>query len=273
MLVQLYDRVGIGGLEVQINSVGGPGDRPRFREALIAHLRPAAPDLCGDCKRRLELNPLRVLDCKIDGGHELVESAPSILDHLSEESRAHFDGVRAQLDAVGVDAQINPRLVRGLDYYTGTVYEIISHSNKLGSQATLVGGGRYDGLIESLGGPAIPAVGFAIGVERNVLCMPGEPGEFARPPEVFIAALGDAARTRVAALAHQLRGDGLYVELEHRTVGLKAQLKRADKAGARFVAIIGDNELADEVANLRDMAASTERRVPLAELGAAIRPD
>jgi histidyl-tRNA synthetase len=273
MLVQLYGKVGIGGLEVLVNSVGGPEDRPRYREALIAHFEPARESLCDDCKRRLELNPLRVLDCKIDGPKEIAIGAPSILDHLSDESRAHFDAVLANLAAAGVEPVVDPRLVRGLDYYTGTVFEIVSHSNNLGSQATLVGGGRYNGLVESLGGPPTPAVGFALGVERNVLCVAGEPESFSRAPDLFIAALGDQARARVTAIAHKLRGDGLYVEVEHRTVGLKGQLKRANKINARFVAVIGDTELAEGVANLKNMDARTESRVALADLGAAIRPD
>lgn len=273
MLVQLYGKVDIGGLEVQINSVGGPEDRPRFLAALVEHLRPAAESLCADCKRRLDKNPLRVLDCKIDGDKDVVRAAPSILDFLSDESTAHFEAVQANLADAGVEAVVNPRMVRGLDYYTATVFEIISHSNNLGAQATLVAGGRYDGLVESLGGPPTPAVGFAIGVERNVMCMPGEPASFDRVPDLFIAALGDAARARATTLAYQLRGDGIYVELEHRPVGLKGQLKRANKINARYVAVIGDNELADNAANLKDMAASTEIRVALDDLAAAVRPD
>ena len=274
MLVQLYQRLEIGGLEVQINSVGGPGDRPRFREALLAHLRPAASSLCDDCQRRLEVNPLRVLDCKIDGDSDIVRSAPSILDHLSDDSRAHFEAVRAHLAAAGVDAVVNPQLVRGLDYYTATVFEIVSHSNNLGSQATVVAGGRYDSLVETLGGAATPAVGFAIGVERNVMCMPGEPADFDRVPDLFIAALGDPARARGTALAYELRGGGFYVELEHRAVGLKAQLKRANKIGARFVAVIGDAELEAGVVNLKDMARHSETRIAIGDVAAAIaRPD
>lgn len=274
MLVQLYDRIGIGGIEVQINSVGGPEDRPRFREALLAHLRPAAASLCDDCQRRLEVNPLRVLDCKIDGASDVVKTAPSILDHLSDDSRAHFEAAQARLADAGVEFAVNPRLVRGLDYYTATVFEIISRSDNLGAQATLVAGGRYDGLVETLGGAATPAVGFAIGVERNVLCMPGEPADHDRRPDLFIAALGDPARARATALAYQLRGAGFYVELEHRDVGLKAQLKRANKIDARFVAVIGDTELAAGVVNLKDMAAHSEEPVAFDAIAAAItRPD
>jgi histidyl-tRNA synthetase len=266
MLIQLYERLGIGGLEVEINSVGRAEDRAAYRAALLEHLRPHAGELCGDCQRRLEKNPLRVLDCKIDGGGPLIEEAPSILEYLAAGSRAHFDAVQAILAELSVPYRVAPRMVRGLDYYTATVFEIISHSNNLGAQATLVAGGRYDGLVEMLGGPPTPAVGFAAGIERNVLCMAGDADEYERHPTLFLAPLGEEARRRAASLARELRGAGVHVELEHREVGAKAQLKRADKVGAAYVAVIGSDELATGAVDLKRMADGATEKVAFADL-------
>jgi histidyl-tRNA synthetase len=266
MLYGLYTALGVPGLTVQINNVGGEADRPAYRAALVDFLGPKTAALCGDCQRRLDRNPLRVLDCKVVTCREIVAGAPSVLDHLGETSRSHFAGLRACLEAMGVPYEVNHRLVRGLDYYTGTVFEIVSSSAELGSQSTVVAGGRYDALVAALGGPETPAVGFAIGIERSVMCLPGAPESYDRAPDVFFATRGDAARGRALALATELRAAGLYAEVEHRAVGLKAQLKRANRLGARFVAVIGDEELAAGEVTLRDMTASAERRVSHAEL-------
>jgi histidyl-tRNA synthetase len=271
MLSELYRSLGLTGLKVCINSVGSGEDRPAYRAALLAYLRPRAAQLCADCVRRLETNPLRVLDCKTDGHGELVAGAPSVLEHLSATSRAHFDGVQQALGDLGVEFAVTPRLVRGLDYYTGTVFEILSPSDTLGTQSTIVAGGRYDGLVESLGGPATPAVGFALGVERAILTLAGEPASFLAKPDLFVAHIGDAARRRAIALAHQLRLAGFKVEVEHRAVGMKAQFKRADRAGARYSLALGDDEIASGRGKLKDMAARSEREVALADLAAALR--
>jgi histidyl-tRNA synthetase len=271
MLHALYGQLGVPGLEVLLNSVGGPDDRPAYRAALIAYLEPRAGELCADCKRRLHTNPLRILDCKEPGCKTVVAGAPSILDALGEASRAHFAAVQRLLGELGVPFRVEPRLVRGLDYYTGTVFEIVSTGDALGAQSTVAAGGRYDGLVASLGGPATPAFGFAIGEERAVLCMPGEAASFERPADLFIAAMGDAARTRALLVAHGLRGAGLAVEVEHREVGLKAQLKRADKLAARHVIVLGDAELASGQVVLRDMKTRGERPLAIDGLAAALR--
>lgn len=269
MLHQVYESLGIGGLDVVVNSVGGGDDRAAYGRALLEYLTPHAASLCGDCQRRLAQNPLRVLDCKTDGNSELLKEAPSVLDHLSAASLEHFDAVRVCLDDLGVPYRVDARMVRGLDYYTATVFEIISHSNNLGAQATLVGGGRYDGLVESLGGPATPAVGFALGVERNVMCMEGEAQEYVAKPDLFIMALSDAARKRAVVLAHELRGAGHYVEIEHRAIGRKGQFKRTDKLEPRFIATLDDDALASGQVSVRDRDKN-DRVVAIAELSAAI---
>jgi histidyl-tRNA synthetase len=271
MLHRLYADLGVPGLDVVINSVGGDADRPAYRAALVAYLEPRAASLCEDCRRRIGTNPLRVLDCKVEADRAVVAGAPSILDHLGADSRAHFHGVRRGLERLAVPFRVEPRLVRGLDYYTGTVFEILSSAGELGAQSTIVAGGRYDGLVASLGGPATPAFGFALGVERAMLSIPGDAGGYAPRPDLFIAAIGDAAREQALVIAHRLRGAGLHIDVEHRAIGVKAQMKRADKLGARLVAVLGDQELATGSVVLRDMAARDERAVAIDAIEAALR--
>ena len=270
MLHALYTQLGVTPLTILVNNVGRGDDRGRYRDALVGYFTPQVDALCADCKRRLQVNPLRILDCKVDGCKAIVARAPSILDYLGDEARAHFATVQATLTELGVPFVVEPRLVRGLDYYTGTVFELTTTAGNLGSQSTIVAGGRYDDMIGELGGPATPAIGFGIGVERTVLCMPGEPASYAPRIELFIAAMGPAARIKATALAHQLRTAGVTVEVEHREVGFKAQFRRADKLGARLSLALGESELATGAAKLKDMAARTETPVDLADLVAAV---
>jgi histidyl-tRNA synthetase len=272
MLVQLYSGLRVPALSTLVNSVGGAADRPRYRAALVAYLEPRASQLCADCQRRIATNPLRVLDCKLDAGSPVLAGAPSVLDHLTDASRARFDAACQTLTDLGVSYAIDPRLVRGLDYYTGLVFEIQSGAPQLGSQSALAGGGRYDELVESMGGPATPAVGFALGVERAILALADPAESFAPLPDLFLAAVDDAARRRALVLAHALREGGLRVELEHRSVGVKAQLKRADKLKARAAMVLGEEELASGRGKLRDMATGQEREVTLADLAAVLSP-
>jgi len=265
MLFDLYTALGISSPTVHVNTVGTEEDRPAYREALVSYFTAKKDALCGDCQRRLQKNPLRLLDCKVAACQPVIQAAPCILDHLGAESLEHFAQVKKHLEAFEVPFAVTPRLVRGLDYYTGTVFEITGHHPSLGAQSTLVGGGRYNGLIKSLGGPDTPAVGFALGVERNVMCLPEADDQLPRP-DVFIVTRGDAARTRAMPLARELRQSGLRVDLEHRSVGVKAQFKRADKLRARALVTIGDDELAQGTANLRPMDSREEEAVPMAEL-------
>jgi histidyl-tRNA synthetase len=254
MLIQLYGGLGVPSLSALVNSVGGSEDRPRYRAALLAYLEPRASELCPDCQRRLAI----------------LAGAPSVLDHLTDGSRARFDAACQALSDLGISFQIEPRLVRGLDYYTGLVFEIQSASPELGSQSALVGGGRYDELVAEMGGPPTPAVGFALGVERAILALPGSPESFLPRPDLFLAPLGEAARRRALVLAQSLRGAGLHVEVEHRAVGPKAQLKRADKLRTRTALVLGDAELASGRAKLRDMKAGSEREIALDDLAAEL---
>ena len=190
MLYRLFTELGMTDLEVVINSVGTAEDRPIYRKVLVDFLTPRASELCPDCQRRLVANPLRVLDCKVSTCKAIVGDAPLIIDHLGDASRCHFEGVKHHLAELSVPVVVNPRLVRGLDYYTGTVFEIMATASELGRQSTVVAGGRYDNLVESLGGPSTPAIGFSIGIERVVISLP-ESDDGARPPAVYIATHGD----------------------------------------------------------------------------------
>lgn len=271
MLHALYTQLGVTDLDVVVNSVGTGDDRQRYREALVAFLTPHRAELCEDCQRRMDTNPLRILDCKVPSCQLLVVDAPNILESLGPESRAHFDQVRRHLEGFEIPHRVDPRVVRGLDYYTATVFEILGGSGNLGTQSTLVGGGRYDNLIERLGGPPTPAMGFALGIERAILSLPGDPSEYVAAPLAYLASHGTAARERALAVAHRLRVAGLRIEVEHREVGLKAQFKRADKLGVRYVVTLGEDELASGEVKIRDMNRKQEIAVKLRDLESALK--
>jgi len=270
MLHTLFTGLGLSKVDAVVNNVGGPEDRPAYRAALVEYFTPYRAELCEDCQRRLDKNPLRILDCKVPRDQEIAAGAPSTLDYLGEASRRHFDGFIQALTSLGVPYRVDPRLVRGLDYYTGTLYELQATGGDLWTQNTLCGGGRYDRLVEELGGPHTPAVGFAMGVDRIMLALPGDPESFDPGTEVFLAAHGDAARLRCLVLAHQLRRDGWRAEIDHRPSSMKAQLKRADRLRAKAVVIIGDDELAQQTVVLRNMAAGEQTEIPQAELEPAL---
>ena len=254
--------------QFEINSLGCAKCRPAFRAALLDYGRAHYAELCDDCHERLERNPLRILDCKIDV--KLAAAAPKSLDFLCPECRKHFDTVVDLLGGAGVQFVINPQIVRGLDYYMRTAFEVTS--TNLGSQNAVVAGGRYDGLVEVLGGSAVPGIGFAIGMERMALALEAaqKPREGLR--RVALIALGEPAARRATQLARELRGLPLRVELLSTERSLKSQLKRADRIGANYAVIIGEDELARDAAQLRDLGASAQREVRLAELAAELYP-
>jgi histidyl-tRNA synthetase len=270
MVWKLLESIGIAKyLKLEISSLGDGKCRPQYKEKLVAYFTPQKEKLCEDCRRRLTTNPLRILDCKVKGCREVAEGAPKMLDNLCDECAAHFAEVRESLEAVDIPYVINPKIVRGLDYYTRTVFEITTE--ELGSQNAVAAGGRYDGLVEELGGPSTPAVGFAMGMERLILLhRMAFPEGFDREVTVFIAHMGDAARKRAFSLAAELREMGVPTETEYGQKSLKSQLKRADKSGARYTLIIGGDELARGVVKLRDMDTSSEEDVELSNLGAQI---
>ena len=263
MLSHYFMTTKIPDVSLQINSLGCPGCRPTYREALIDFLDKRLTCLCADCQRRYTSNPLRVLDCKVPGCKEVTIDAPAMLDNLCIGCEAHFSQVKNHLDALGVDYTVNPRMVRGLDYYTRTTFEMVTGS--LGAQNAVAAGGRYDGLIRDLGGPELPGIGFAIGLERLALML-GEQSVQPPRPELFIATLGEAATNAGFSMLTRLQRRGIPVEMEYTGKSLKAQLRRADKIKARRVLIIGEDELQRGVSQLRYMDESRQEEVELDSL-------
>jgi histidyl-tRNA synthetase len=254
---------GVASWELVLNSVGDHNCRPAYVETLRAALRQQAGRLCADCQRRTETNPLRVLDCKVPADQAVIEALPKISDHLCAECRDHFAEVRRELELLGIPYRLSHRLVRGLDYYTRTTFEVVS--GELGAQNSVLGGGRYDGLVKELGGPDLTGIGFALGMERLASLMPAEPEKAARC-DLFLAVLAPAGFDRALRLQRALREAGRRVLLDHEGRGLKSQMKRADKLGAPFVAILGEDELARGEWTVRDMASSTQVAVAESEM-------
>jgi histidyl-tRNA synthetase len=253
------------GLEasLEINSLGCPQCRPGFRTALIEYLNRQRDGLCEDCKRRIDTNPLRALDCKNKQCRTLVQEAPSILENLCPDCENHFSAVRQQLDTLNISYTLNHFMVRGLDYYTRTTFEFLT--DKLGAQAAVAAGGRYDGLIEQLGGPKnMPGIGFAMGMERLALLMQHqETASATAGADIFVAALGERAIAYAAPLVHQLRKLGLHAAMEYSNRKLKAQMKQAGRVNARFTLIIGDQELENREAVLRNMESREQEAFSL----------
>ncbi len=266
--IELLDRwlraLGIA-FEMHLNTLGDAACRPKYREALQSYLRSHLADLCDDCKKRVETNPIRVLDCKNPKCQEVAAGAPKMEQFLCDACRAHFDGVQEMLRKLSVPFVIDPKLVRGLDYYTRTTYEAIATSG-LGAQSTVAGGGRYDGLVKELGGPDIPGIGFAAGVERMALLLAQQGKERATKPLLFIAPLGDAEAQRADGLAQQLRHAGMAVEVSFRKANPGNQLKRADALGARFALVLGDAELKSGRAKLKELKTGAQHEVDLGAL-------
>ncbi len=253
-------------LSFELNSLGDAKCRPAYRAALLEWGRAHLDQLCEDCHQRIDRNPLRLLDCKIDA--RLAESAPKSVDFLCDECRRHFDLVRELLAGARVPFEVNPRLVRGLDYYTRTAFEVVSTA--VGAQNAVAAGGRYDGLVEALGGAAVAGTGFAIGIERIALALDAAKLGGARA-DVVVIALGEKALVPAVAIARELREHDLRVEMLSPERGLRALLRRADRLGVRMAAIIGEDEIARGVVQLRDLKASTQSEVPRTELAGAIR--
>ncbi|HEY8498317.1 MAG TPA: histidine--tRNA ligase, partial [Limnochordales bacterium] len=237
--MEIFRRLGLARFQVHLNSIGCPRCRPTYREQLLAYLRPRAPQLCESCQRRLERSPLRVLDCKVPTCREVTAGAPAAVDYLCGECRAHFDSLRRHLDRLEVPHVLDFRLVRGFDYYTRTVFEVLS--DNLGAQNAVAGGGRYDGLVEALGGRPTPGVGFASGVERALLAASGAaaPEDRVGWLDVFVATDETGSRDEALQLLYRLRRIGLRADVDYQGRSLKAQLKLADRAGARLAVIVG----------------------------------
>lgn len=259
MLSAFFREIGLDEPQLQINSLGCPECRPAYRAALLTFLEGMLDKLCEDCRRRYTTNPLRTLDCKVPGCMEATAGAPSMLDHLCGGCSDHFGSVQSYLGLTGTPFTINPRMVRGLDYYTRTTFEMVT--GLLGSQSAVAAGGRYDGLISQLGGPSIPGIGFAMGVERVALLL-GE-RDFSRQPDLFIATLGAGERAYAFRLMSDLLQLGVRVEMDYEGKSLKSQMRRADKLGARYSVVIGENEVAAGTAVFKRMADGEQVKVAI----------
>ena len=261
MAMALFDAIGLSGLTLHLNSLGCPACRIGFREELQQYLSQTIGELCADCQRRAETNPLRVFDCKVQRCQEVVSGAPSILDHICEDCQRHFDDLQDYLKGSEIAFVLNPKLVRGLDYYNRTTFEL--QTKKLGAQNAVAGGGRYDGLVKLLGGPDHPAMGFAMGVERLVTLLDKGREKEVMTPQLFVAALGEKAEKRAFNWVNDLRKSGVWAEMEYTSKGLKAQMKKADRLGAKKVLIVGEDELASGKAILRDMETKGQQEIGL----------
>ena len=259
----IFDTLGVRDLSLEINSIGCPKCRAEYHKALKEYFASRKDELCDTCKGRLDRNPMRILDCKSPICHEIAQGAPVVIDDLCDECKEHFEKVQKYLDAQNIEYKINPQIVRGLDYYTKTVFEFVS--NSIGAQGTVCGGGRYDGLVEELGGQHTASLGFAMGLERLMLLMEAQGCEFpqAEKPDLFIVALGEKATLKAIEIAKDMREEGFSALLDLNQRSVRAQMKYADKLGAKFNVVIGDNEVENKIAKLKNMQTGEETEINL----------
>jgi histidyl-tRNA synthetase len=269
MLATLLDRLGISGWNLELNSVGCPNDRAAFNDALRKALEPVVGRMCVDCQRRAVTNPLRVFDCKVPEDQPIIETLPRISQFLDEGCRKHFEEVQEILTKVGVPFSLNDRLVRGLDYYTRTAFEFTHGA--LGAQNAILGGGRYDGLSEALGGPAAPGIGFAIGEDRLVMSLQESAESVLRNPDVYVAPLGAGMNGEAARIARDLRRHDLVVDLGDESFKLKKSFEAATRAGAKYILIVGEDEVKAEAFSLKNLATGEQVSVPRGELARRIQ--
>lgn len=258
-----FKELGVKDLTLEINSIGCPTCRAEYHKALKTYFEGRKDELCDTCKDRLERNPMRILDCKSLVCSEIAKDAPVVLDYLCNECREHFEKVKSYLNAQNIAFKVNPRIVRGLDYYTKTVFEFISES--IGAQGTVCGGGRYDGLIEELGGQKTPSLGFGLGIERLMLLMEAQGCEFPKEsmPDLFIAALGEKAQLKAVEIANDMREEGFTCLYDVNGRGLRAQMKYANKLGAKYTIVLGDDEVESGIAKLKNMESGEETEIAL----------
>lgn len=272
---QVLDSIGIKKIALEINSIGCPECRKEYHKALKAYFADNIDELCGTCQERLDRNPMRILDCKSPICSAIAAKAPVVLDYLCDDCKAHFESVKAHLSKAGIEYTVNPHIVRGLDYYTRTVFEFVS--GDIGAQSTVCGGGRYDGLISQMGGPQTASLGFAMGIERLMLVLEAQKAELpeAATTDLYIVTMGDKASLKATKLCAELRAEGLKAETDICGRGLKAQMKYANKIGAKYTLVLGDSEIESGKAKLKDMAEGTEAEINIdeivEELGEAIR--
>ena len=260
---QIFNELGVGEIHLEINSIGCPECRKEYHKALKEYFTSKQDELCSNCRERLERNPMRLLDCKVPSCKELAKDAPVVLDYLCEDCKEHFEKVKKYLDAMNIEYKVNPKIVRGLDYYTKTVFEFVADS--IGAQGTVCGGGRYDGLIEEFGGQKTPSLGFGMGLERLQLVMEAQNCPFpeAERPDLFIAALGEKAQLKAVEIAKDMRDEGFSVVYDVNGRSLRAQMKYADKLGAKFNVVIGDSEVENGKAKLKNMSSGESADIDL----------
>lgn len=260
---QIFDELGVKDLHLELNSIGCPTCRAEYHKALKEYFASRVDELCDTCRDRLDRNPMRILDCKSPVCSEIAKDAPVVLDYLCDECKEHFEKTKSYLDAMNIEYIVNPQIVRGLDYYTKTVFEFVADS--IGAQGTVCGGGRYDGLIEELGGQNTPSLGFGMGLERLQLVMEAQGCEFPEPsrPDLFIVAMGDKATLKAVEIAKDMRDEGYSVVYDLNGRSLRAQMKYADKINAKYNVVIGDNEVDTKSAVLKDMATGEQSDISL----------
>lgn len=268
LAMDIFKKAGLKDLKLVINSLGDAQSRASHKESLVAHFKPSIHEFCQDCQNRLEKNPLRILDCKVDREHPLMKSAPALSDYLNEESKQYFEKVKYYLSVMNIEFELDVNLVRGLDYYTHTAFEIMSTAEGFGAITTLAGGGRYNGLVEDVGGPVSPGIGFGMGVDRLLLAQEAEgvPAAKISSLDVYVIALGDEAKVKAVELVQSFRLSGIAAEMDYMDRKMKAQMKSADRLGAENVLIIGEEELNEGVAVLKRMSDGTQQKLLFEEL-------
>ncbi len=268
LAMDVYQSVGLKDIKLHLNSLGDKETRDAHRTALINHFKPSISEFCNDCQNRLEKNPLRILDCKVDHEHPLMGTAPKLTDYLNESSASYFEKVKEYLEILGIDYEVDPNLVRGLDYYNHTAFEIMSTASGFGAITTLCGGGRYNGLVSEMGGPDLPGIGFALSIERLLLALEAEGIELDVEDslDIYVVAMGEEAKKKSVELLSSFRAKGISAEMDYIDRKMKAQMKSADRLGAKYVIVIGETELEEASVNIKEMQSGNEEKVELSEL-------
>ncbi|TFB24902.1 histidine--tRNA ligase [Filobacillus milosensis] len=268
-----YQALGLKSLKLVINSLGDQESREAHRNALINHFKPFKDELCSDCQQRLEKNPLRLLDCKVDKDHEAMLNAPSILEYLNEESSTYFEEVKKHLDTMGINYVVDETLVRGLDYYTHTAFEIMSEADGFGSITTLSGGGRYSGLVKELGGPDISGIGFALSIERLIMALDAEGVKLERDESVdcYVINIGSESKYEASNIVNQLRRSGIKVDQDYLDKKVKGQFKSADRLEATYAIIIGEEEIQNGVANVKNLKSGDQKTIEIKNIPSEIK--
>lgn len=273
MLMAFYESFGLKDLELHINSIGDFDSRKEYQKALQEHFRPRIDEFCDDCQSRIDTNPMRILDCKADKDHPLMSTAPKITDYLNDESLEYYEKVKSQLDKIGIKYVEDPSLVRGLDYYTHTAFELMSTADGFGSITTLAGGGRYNGLVEMLDGPAETGIGFALSIERLLLALEAEGIDILNPHtlDLYVVTMGEESRDYASVLLSQLREKGITADMDYKARGMRAQMRDADRKNAAYTIVIGDNELEEGKVNVKNMSTGEEVAYSFENLEEAIQ--